>query len=288
MRELKRGLETLTGEFLASEVKLLSEQRKIALRRNLGETEAICEYCGAKLPYLAYLFHGKVVTILDHPVRCDCEKARAYWKGYDAKEKAEQERKEKIEKERKRRESAGLPLGRIPSFKTYKTDTDGRKEALKTVLEWVENPTKNLVLEGTNRTGKTHLMTAAVNKLSQKGIYVRMALISDIYAKIKRAYDGDIPEYIYKEIYTKPQILVIDDIGKEMVTDWTAATLFELIDARYRQGKVTAVTTNYNRQSLAEKLTVGGDVSRAKAIVCRIYGGTHDGADVVTMNWEEW
>lgn len=284
MRELKRGLETLTGEFLASEVKLLSEQRKIALRRNLGETEAICEYCGAKLPYLAYLFHGKVVTILDHPVRCDCEKARAYWKGYDAKEKAEQERKEKIEKERKRRESAGLPLGRIPSFRAYVTDTDGRREALKKVQEWAQNPTKNLVLEGSNHTGKTHLITAATNELSRRGIYVRMALISDIYAKIKRAYDGDIPEYIYKEIYTKPKILVIDDIGKEMVTDWTAATLFELIDARYRQGKVTAVTTNYNRQSLAEKLTVGGDVSRAKAIVCRIYGE----ATVVNMTWEEW
>lgn len=288
MKELKRDLETLTGEFLASEVKLLSEQRKIALRRNLGETEIICEYCGAKLPYMAYLFEGRVVTVRSEPVRCDCEKAQAYWAEQDAKEKAEKERKAKIEKERKRRESAGLPIGQIPSFRTYVTDTDGRREALKKVQEWAQNPTKNLVLEGSNHTGKTHLITAATNELSRRGIYVRMTLISTIYSTIKEAYDRGAPEYLYKEIYTKPDILVIDDLGKERVTDWTVSTLFDLIDARYRNGKVTAITTNYNRKSLVEKLTVDGDVSKAKAIVCRIYGGAHDGADVVTMNWEEW
>lgn len=288
MRELKRDLETLTGEFLVSEVKLLSDQRKIALRRNLGETETICEHCGAKLPYLAYLFEGRVVTVLAEPVRCDCEKAQAYWAEQDAKEKAKEEKAAKILKERQRRESAGLPLGQIPSFRTYVTDTDGRREALKKVQAWAKNPTKNLVLEGSNRTGKTHLITAATNELSRRGAYVRMALISTIYSTIKEAYDRGAPEYLYKEIYTKPDVLVIDDLGKERVTDWTVSTLFDLIDARYRNGKVTAITTNYNRKSLVEKLTVDGDVSKAKAIVCRIYGGTHDGADVVTMNWEEW
>lgn len=288
MRELKRDLETLTGEFLVSEVKLLSEQRKIALRRNLGETDTICEYCGAKLPYLAYLFEGRVVTVLAEPVRCDCEKAKAYWAEQDAEEKAKEEKAKKILKERHRRESAGLQMGRIPSFRAYVTDTDGRREALKKVQEWAQNPTKNLVLEGSNHTGKTHLITAATNELSRRGVYVRMALISTIYSTIKEAYDRGAPEYLYKEIYTKPDILVIDDLGKERVTDWTVSTLFDLIDARYRNGKVTAITTNYNRKSLVEKLTVDGDVSKAKAIVCRIYGGAHDGADVVTMNWEEW
>ena len=288
MRELKRDLETLTGEFLASEVKLLSEQRKIALRRNLGETEAICEHCGAKLPYLAYLFEGRVVTVRSEPVRCDCEKAKAYWAEQDAEEKAKEEKAKKILKERQRRESAGLPLGQIPSFRAYVTDTDGRREALKKVQEWAKNPVRNIVLEGSNHTGKTHLITAATNELSRRGVYVRMALISTIYSTIKEAYDSGAPEYLYKEIYTKPDILVIDDLGKERATDWTVSTLFDLIDARYRNNKITAVTTNYNRKSLVEKLTVEGDVSKAKAIVCRIYGGMHDGADVVTMNWEEW
>lgn len=288
MRELKRDLETLTGEFLASEVKLLSEQRKIALRRNLGETEAICEHCGAKLPYLAYLFEGKVVTVRSEPVRCDCEKAQAYWAEQDAKEKAKEEKAAKILKERQRRESAGLPMGQIPSFRAYVTDTDGRREALKKVQEWAKNPVRNIVLEGSNHTGKTHLITAATNELSRRGVYVRMALISTIYSTIKESYDRGAPEYLYKEIYTKPDVLVIDDLGKERVTDWTVSTLFDLIDARYRNNKITAVTTNYNKKSLVEKLTVEGDVSKAKAIVCRIYGGTHDGADVVTMNWEEW
>ena len=288
MKELKRDLETLTGEFLASEVKLLSEQRKIALRQNLGEIEAICEYCGAKLPYLAYLFEGRVVTVRAEPVRCDCEKAKAYWAEQDAEEKAKEEKAVKILKERKRRESAGLPMGQIPSFRAYVTDTEGRREALKKVQAWAKNPTKNLVLEGSNHTGKTHLITAATNELSRRGVYVRMALITEIYGNIKKAFDTDVPESVYKNIYIKPDILVIDDLGKEMVTDWTAATLFDLIDARYRNNKITAVTTNYNKKSLVEKLTVDGDVSKAKAIVCRIYGGTHDGADVVTMNWEEW
>lgn len=288
MRELKRDSETLTGEFLASEVKILSDQRKIALRRNLGETEAICEYCGAKLPYLAYLFEGKVVTVLAEPVRCDCEKAQAYWAEQDAEEKAKEEKAAKILKERQRRESAGLPMGQIPSFRAYVTDTEGRREALKKVQEWAQNPTKNLVIEGSNHTGKTHLMTAATNELSRRGVYVRMALSSTIYNTIKEAYDRGAPEYLYKEIYTEPNILVIDDLGKERVTDWTVSTLFDVIDERYRNNKVTAITTNYNKKSLVEKLTVDGDVSKAKAIVCRIYGGTHDGADVVTMNWEEW
>ena len=291
MRELKRDLETLTGEFLASEVKLLSDQRKIALRRNLGETEAICEYCGAKLPYLAYLFEGKVVTVRAEPVRCDCEKAKAYWAEQDAEEKAKEEKAVKILKERKRRESAGLPMGQIPSFRAYVTDTEGRREALKKVQAWAKNPTKNLVLEGSNHTGKTHLITASTNELSRRNVNVRMALINDIYSTIKRAYDYEASEYYYnrfKKIYTKPDVLVIDDLGKEMTTKWTVSTLFDVIDERYRNNKVTAITTNYNKKSLVEKLTVEGDVSKAKAIVCRIYGGAHDGAEVVPMNWEEW
>lgn len=229
--------------------------------------------------------------MLADPVRCDCKKAQAHWAEQDAEEKAKEEKAAKILKERQRRESAGLPLGQIPSFRAYVTDTDGRREALKKVQKWAQNPTRNIVLEGSNHTGKTHLITAATNELSRRGVYVRMALINDIYSTIKRAYDYEASEYYYnrfKKIYTKPDVLVIDDLGKEMTTKWTVSTLFDIIDERYRNNKVTAITTNYNKKSLVEKLTVEGDVSKAKAIVCRIYGGTHDGADVVTMNWEEW
>lgn len=60
---------------------------------------------------------------------------------------------------------------------------------------------------------------------------------------------------------TKCDLLILDDIGKEKLTERTGETLFEIFDKRLQQGKRIWVTSNYDGRGLAEKL--GYDLGNA-------------------------
>lgn len=55
------------------------------------------------------------------------------------------------------------------------------------------------------------------------------------------------------EKYTKPYVLLIDDIGAEKVTDWSRQIFYTLIDRRYVNMKSTIITSNLNMAEFAEK-----------------------------------
>ena len=54
-------------------------------------------------------------------------------------------------------------------------------------------------------------------------------------------------------------LLVLDDLGAERVTDWTREQVLLLISERYDRGAVTILTSNYALGDLAERLTPEDD-----------------------------
>ena len=59
--------------------------------------------------------------------------------------------------------------------------------------------------------------------------------------------------------YVKPEVLVMDDLGTEKITDWVMQTLYVLINSRYEEEKQTIITSNYSlediRKNLNDKIT---------------------------------
>ena len=49
-------------------------------------------------------------------------------------------------------------------------------------------------------------------------------------------------------------LLILDDIGAEKVTDWVQDTLFRMVDGRYRREKPIFYTSNLKPKELVDKL----------------------------------
>ena len=54
-------------------------------------------------------------------------------------------------------------------------------------------------------------------------------------------------------------LLIIDDLGKERITESSCSTIFEIIDYRYLNNKITWITSNYAAAELKEKFFDYGD-----------------------------
>lgn len=111
------------------------------------------------------------------------------------------------------------------------------------------------VIMGSTGCGKTHL---AISHLSahlweRMGgcLFVRMV---DFLRELRASYDhqagGSTEDHILAK-YKDVEFLVIDDWGAEKQSEWVAQMLYDLIDYRYSNMKITIITTNLNLQDFA-------------------------------------
>lgn len=65
-------------------------------------------------------------------------------------------------------------------------------------------------------------------------------------------------------------LLVLDDFGKERITEWSCTQMFELLDYRWSNRKATIITSNYAPAELAKAIGEASDKSTADALMSRI------------------
>ena len=54
--------------------------------------------------------------------------------------------------------------------------------------------------------------------------------------------------------YTKPDVLVMDDLGTEKATEWVMQTLYVIINSRYEEEKQTIFSSNYCLEDIRKNL----------------------------------
>lgn len=258
-----------------------------------------CKYCGKTLYYECVVLMGQaMIWNLEKP-RCDCEKAVAFWKGWDAKQEKIKKEKELAEEQELRKQKIESILGKSGIKKRYLSRTIDsfsvtaeNKRSFEVATDYIKNfrehftQGKGLYLEGPCGTGKTHLAIAIALAIINTGVPVICKTSIDILGDIKRCYErnSEVTEEEVLEAYKTVDLLIIDDLGKEQVTEWSVPVLYSILNERYEALLPTIITTNYNTTALAEKLSAKGDAETATAIISRFV----ESSKRVTMSWADY
>lgn len=127
---------------------------------------------------------------------------------------------------------------------------------------------ENLLLCGSCGLGKTFLSSAIANKLIGQGRDVLYISCNALFPILEDMHFGrevsPNAEYIVKKI-NECELLILDDLGSEFVTQFTCAELFRIINNRLLTGGKMIISTNLNRSMLANTYN--------ERIASRITGG---------------
>jgi DNA replication protein DnaC len=111
--------------------------------------------------------------------------------------------------------------------------------------------------------------------------------VADVLRAIRSCFDkkGQTEDEVIQS-FISPQVLVLDDLGKERPTEWALEQLFAVINARYDACKPLIVTTNYGGTDLVRRLTPKGetDDTTARAIVDRL----RETSIVIKLEGKSW
>lgn len=149
------------------------------------------------------------------------------------------------------------------------------------------NKKHSIYLWGKFGTGKTHFLFWLANKYNLQGHQVYIDLFADISRKLKQeiAHQRSTGEIRVSEV-TKMQeseLLFIDDIGNEKMSDFIHESLASVINYRYINERPTFITSNYSLKELynvwVEQI---GDV-KAGQLVSRIK--TFGAIEIKSKNW---
>lgn len=119
-------------------------------------------------------------------------------------------------------------------------------EGVKVTMQAERN---SIILSGAYGTGKTHLAAAIANSYIAQGIPVLFATFGQHLERLKDEFNSGRPRTYLAQMKTVP-MLMLDDVGKEKQTEWSAATMFDVINARYENLMPIVITTNYDMRQL--------------------------------------
>lgn len=122
---------------------------------------------------------------------------------------------------------------------------------------YAENFTTNsqgIFMYGKTGLGKTHLSLAIANVVIDKGFDVYYGTIQSIMDKLEGEHFGRLPrEDSIKEDILTCDLLIIDDLGTEFVTQFTNAELYNILNSRILASLPTIISTNLTFNEIAEK-----------------------------------
>lgn len=258
------------------------------LKPSIDKKDGIeCEFCKKKLYRKTIeweLYGTKRIITMDYE-RCDCKEAQNYWNEYDLKKlkMLEEEKKLELMQEFARKVEKIIKNSKMSKrnlnykFENFEINNNNKKlyQNLKNYSDKLVGGTekKGLILTGNNGTGKTHLACSIANRLIENGIPIIYGTLINLLAELRNSYDTykNISEIEIIKLYENVNLLIIDDLGKEKPSEWVLEKLFTIINSRYENNLPVIITTNYNQDSLVQRLSINGEIETAKSIISRLY-----------------
>lgn len=150
-------------------------------------------------------------------------------------------------------------------------DVSGLEGSAKDAIEeWRQNPTRNLVLLGPVGTGKTYAAMAAARLALDRGWNVRFHPVIELLDRIRPGGDDRT-----LDVAAGCHLLVLDDLGGERPSEWTAERLYLICNRRWLEQRPTVVTSNLD--------AADGQGPLVDAVGARLYSRLVDGAVVARL-----
>lgn len=115
----------------------------------------------------------------------------------------------------------------------------------------------SILLMGSTGLGKTHLSSAVARGAIERGSDVFYTGAIDLFSTFEierfKSYSNEPNELI--ERYFECDLLIIDDLGTEMINQFSVSTLYNLVNDRLSRKKPTIVSTNLTNDEIKKKYT---------------------------------
>lgn len=98
---------------------------------------------------------------------------------------------------------------------------------------------RNLILAGSVGVGKTHAALAAARERHRRGLSVAFWPTVELWDALRPGGDEDVLAEV-----CDVDVLVLDDLGMEKVTEWTLERLYLLVNRRHLDQRPTIATSN--------------------------------------------
>lgn len=234
-----------------------------------------CQYCGRELPTKDFALPGH--RPMPIPLPCDCPQA-----------KAEQEREAREQEQERRREAFSVAWVRagIPQRFAH-VDADFERAA----------PLfggRSLYVCGKNGRGKTHVACQVakaylVRNTHSDGVATRcwkcaqFVTSQEMFSRLKNSWDRwDVNEEDVFSRWAGVDLLVLDDLGKGVPSEWAAENIFRIVDARWSNKRPMVITSQYDMADLSNRYAKAG-AETMLALLSRLAGW----CDVVRMGGDD-
>lgn len=154
------------------------------------------------------------------------------------------------------------------SMKDIYTDDKNRLETIKWLTTFIKKyeageKCKGLYLTGNFGCGKTYLVAAAFNELAKKGTKVAVVYYPEFLRELKENFDDF--SYNFNRV-KKAELLLLDDIGAETVTNWNRDEILgTILQYRMQEGLPTFFTSNMTIKELECHLIGNDNEGKLKA-----------------------
>ena len=148
------------------------------------------------------------------------------------------------------------------TFENSNTTNEKEKEFLESFKKYCDNFEKakengvGLLLTGNAGNGKTFYSNCISNNLKEKGYSVLSFNLSGYLQEIRLGFDEKEKDLI--QAIRTVDLIIVDDVGSESISDWGREKTFNLFNEIYLNKKSCIITTNNNAKELGEHLKING------------------------------
>jgi DNA replication protein DnaC len=141
------------------------------------------------------------------------------------------------------------------TFDSFMVDAP-QSNAFTRAQQFAAHPDGWLVIMGGYGTGKTHLAAAIGNYRLAEGEPALFMVVPDLLDHLRSAYAPG-SELGYDELFEgvrEAPLLILDDLGTQISTQWAAEKLYQLFNHRYIFRLPTVITTNNSLDEIGGRL----------------------------------
>jgi DNA replication protein DnaC len=191
-------------------------------RINRADTDEVCPHCFGT---------GTQLDPDKGAITCECRRTG---------------RKEKLE-----------VLARIPrryadcSFESFRSEPGSTQETAilyaRSLVNEYPAVDRGLLFVGPAGVGKTHLAVAIIRGLIERGFACLFYEFGSLLKEIQDSYNpvSKTSEMRVLAPVYQADVLVLDELGATVPTDWVRDTMYQIINKRYNDNRLTIFTTNY-------------------------------------------